>query len=108
MFFLQISSMASYKGLRVNIYLLLASNLHVFLMQNAFSIGVISNVDSNWEKDSRELNEGDSSPTNPALVMTVDPAGGQGVFTTVQAAITAVPRNNTKFTLINVKPGIYR
>ena len=42
------------------------------------------------------------------LVLTVATVGGKGVFTTIQQAINAVPVNNQKPVVINVKPGTYR
>ena len=108
--------MANRTGLLI-ICLFLAS-LHKFI-QPVYCIDGISERGlvgtSNWEQDSTELKGSwfrklKAVPPNSgnALVLTVAKEGGQGVFTTVQQAINAVPVNNKNPVVINVKPGIYK
>eukprot|EP00253_Pinus_taeda_P026480 PITA_26480 len=108
---------ANYRVLLV-IGLFLAS-LHSF-MEPSYCIDRISErhqvpiSNSNWKKDSIQLNGGSSrklkvivaNPVQP-LVLTVDKVGGPGIFTTLGQAIDAVPLNNINPVVINVKPGIY-
>eukprot|EP00253_Pinus_taeda_P023601 PITA_23601 len=70
---------------------------------------------SNGEKASIELKgssfrnpKGIAASSDKALVLTVATVKGQGDFTTVQEAINAVPVNNTRPVVIDIKPGMYR
>lgn len=103
--------MANCNGLVV-ISLFLAA-VHMSFVQPVYSIGRISErhtvPDGHGEKSYRELKSRSSRKLiSIAKVIVVSKDKGNGVVTTVQAAIDAVPANNTNWILIRVKPGTYR
>jgi len=70
-----------------------------------------THCNSNWEKDESAELEGEGSipaDFDQARVLIVAKEAGKGDFTTVQGAINAVPVNNKRPVVINVRPGIYR
>eukprot|EP00253_Pinus_taeda_P017179 PITA_17179 len=93
--------------------------LQVFFTEPAHCISTISERhvgrSSNWAGNYTELKisssrklKGILANSGNARVVTVCKNEGQGDFTTVQAAINAVPANNMHPVTINVKPGIYK
>lgn len=98
---------------RLVVISLFLAAFHVFFLQPAYSIGRITERhivrDGHGERDLREFHSRSSRKLiNVARVIVVSQVKGNGDFTTVQAAINAVPANNTKWILIRVKPGTYR
>lgn len=96
--------MANYNRLVV-IGLFLGAFL-VFCVQPAYSTGRI--FDDHGEKDFRELDTRlPRKLLDVSKVIVVSQVNGDGDYTTVQAAINAVPDNNAKWILIRVKAGTY-